>query len=233
MCGGHITFRCGRSIQINKFTTARCLLLICSLGFSAGAAAQGQPSQFTPEQRQAALIAQQRLLCIQVSGADLTDMAGQMKFQRCMKDPPRQAMIQNTLGANAANAATAGRTPPLLNGPVPNLVTPQGPLVHPVRPVVQPAATAPTATHGDACAQGYVWREAAKNDHVCVTPMLRRLAAQDNAAAARRVVPGSDTCRAGFVWREAFPADHVCVTAAARAQAAADNAQTQARQASP
>lgn len=80
----------------------------------------------------------------------------------------------------------------------------------------------------DRCLQGFVWREAAPTDHVCVTPALRAQAAADNAQAAARRNPaggpfGPDTCLQGFVWREAFPNDHVCVVPATRTQAAADN----------
>lgn len=86
----------------------------------------------------------------------------------------------------------------------------------------------------DTCLQGYVWREAFPNDHVCVTPDTRAQAARDNGqAAARRHLGGGaygpDTCRQGYVWREARPEDHVCVAPETRAQAAADNAQAAAR----
>ncbi|GCE18699.1 hypothetical protein KDK_24990 [Dictyobacter kobayashii] len=39
----------------------------------------------------------------------------------------------------------------------------------------------------DTCIQGYVWREAFANDHVCVTPQERSQAAYDNSQAANRV----------------------------------------------
>jgi len=84
------------------------------------------------------------------------------------------------------------------------------------------------------CLQGYVWREAGPNDHVCVTPATRDQAAADNAAAPSRVDPngayGPDSCIQGYVWREAFTGDHVCVTTAVRSQAAADNAAAASRQ---
>ena len=84
------------------------------------------------------------------------------------------------------------------------------------------------------CVQGYVWREAGPNDHVCVSGATRSQAQQDNAQAGARRQPGGgpygpDTCRQGFVWREAFPNDHVCVTGATRSEAQADNAQASAR----
>jgi hypothetical protein len=79
----------------------------------------------------------------------------------------------------------------------------------------------------DICKQGYVWREAVRGDHVCVTPATRSEAANDNAAGPGRRANGGpsgpDTCKSGFVWREAVPNDHVCVTPAVRAAAAADN----------
>ena len=80
----------------------------------------------------------------------------------------------------------------------------------------------------DTCINGYVWREAVPNDHVCVVPAVRTAARQDNEQARYRVSAtihryGPDTCRTGYVWREATPADHVCVLPAVRAQARADN----------
>lgn len=79
----------------------------------------------------------------------------------------------------------------------------------------------------DTCIQGYVWRDAAPNDVVCVTPQVRAAAKADNAQAAARRNPagayGPNTCIQGYVWREAFPGDVVCVTPATREQAAADN----------
>lgn len=81
----------------------------------------------------------------------------------------------------------------------------------------------------DTCLQGYVWREAFPNDHVCVTGAARTQAAADNSQADARRVSGSDGCQSGFVWREAFPGDHVCVTALTRAQTAVDNKRADAR----
>lgn len=81
----------------------------------------------------------------------------------------------------------------------------------------------------DTCLQGFVWRDAFRGDHVCVTPDVRNQAAADNNLAASRREPnggpfGRDTCRQGFVWREAGPRDHVCVVPETRAQARNDNA---------
>ena len=68
----------------------------------------------------------------------------------------------------------------------------------------------------DTCKQGYVWREAALGDHVCVTPATRQRTWSDNARAAARRDPngpyGPNTCKQGFVWRNAFDGDAVCVT---------------------
>jgi hypothetical protein len=68
--------------------------------------------------------------------------------------------------------------------------------------------------HADACASGYVWREAFPGDVVCVTPETRAQAARDNSEAAARREPGGgaygpNTCRSGYVWREAGPEDLV------------------------
>ena len=83
------------------------------------------------------------------------------------------------------------------------------------------------------CVSGFVWREAAPGDFVCVEPSQRDQAAADNAAAGSRVDPngafGPNTCISGFVWREAFPGDVVCVDPAVRAQVAADNAASASR----
>jgi len=84
----------------------------------------------------------------------------------------------------------------------------------------------------DTCKQGYVWREAYAGDHVCVPPATRAQTAADNAAAARRRVSAhSDTCKEGYVWRQARPRDHVCVTPATRQQAEEDNAAAARRRA--
>jgi hypothetical protein len=88
----------------------------------------------------------------------------------------------------------------------------------------------------DTCAQGYVWREAYPDDHVCVRPEVRAQAAADNAAAAGNRQPGGgpygpETCRQGLVWREARPGDQVCVPPATREQAAMDNARAAERRA--
>jgi len=88
--------------------------------------------------------------------------------------------------------------------------------------------TGTTSPPTDTCLQGYVWREAVPDDHVCVTPETRTQAAQDNGLAASRRSPtggayGPDTCLQGYVWREAVPDDHVCVTPETRTQTADDN----------
>ena len=98
--------------------------------------------------------------------------------------------------------------------------------IHPSAPILVVAE--PKASGPDTCKQGFVWREAVANDHVCVPPAERGAAKADNAQAEQRRQPGGgasgpDTCRQGFVWREVNPADHVCVTPQTRARAADDN----------
>jgi hypothetical protein len=98
--------------------------------------------------------------------------------------------------------------------------------IHPRDPIV--AVTAPKPFGPDTCKQGFVWREAIPNDHVCVVPSERDQARIDNAQSGQRRQPGGgasgpDTCRQGFVWREATPADHVCVTPETRARVTNDN----------
>lgn len=83
------------------------------------------------------------------------------------------------------------------------------------------------------CVSGFVWREAAPGDLVCVDPSQRDQARADNAAAASRVDPngayGPNTCISGFVWRNAFDGDAVCVEPWVRDQVAADNAAAASR----
>lgn len=100
----------------------------------------------------------------------------------------------------------------------------------PAAPPVQPPPTGrPIRVIGevdlsvtsDRCLDGFVWREAREDDHVCVTPHSRRRAARDNRLAAARREPhggayGPDTCISGFVWREAYTGDTVCVTPSVR-----------------
>lgn len=85
----------------------------------------------------------------------------------------------------------------------------------------------------DTCAEGFVWRDAAPGDHVCVKPLGRQRAAEENALAASRVDPagayGPNTCLNGFVWREAFGGDVVCVTPARRDAVRQENAMAAAR----
>jgi len=84
------------------------------------------------------------------------------------------------------------------------------------------AAVAPAQSIN--CQQGYFWRQAFPDDHVCVSPLSRDQAAADNAAAdSRRAAPDSDTCIQGYVWRGARPQDHVCVTPEVRRLTAVDN----------
>ena len=86
----------------------------------------------------------------------------------------------------------------------------------------------------DTCKQGYVWRGATPNDHVCVTPQTRDETAQENAQGPALKDPkggayGPETCLQGFVWRDAVPNDTVCVVPASRDRAAADNAAAPSR----
>jgi hypothetical protein len=102
-------------------------------------------------------------------------------------------------------------------------------------PIAAPSIQNVSLPYGvDTCVQGFVWREAFPEDHVCVTPQIRTQAANDNAQAGARRSPnggpfGPATCKQGFVWREARVGDLVCVPPATRSQAAADNAAASAR----
>lgn len=94
---------------------------------------------------------------------------------------------------------------------------------------VSGSAQAETLRYGpDTCRNGFVWREAAIHDRVCVRPASRSLASRENGTAHRRIDPagayGPFTCVAGFVWREAFPGDAVCVTPERRQAVRVENA---------
>lgn len=102
------------------------------------------------------------------------------------------------------------------------------------------------------CMTGYVWREAKKDDLVCVTPEIRAQVREENRLHRDRVVPlsvqemkiqsfciepgacrsassGPRACLAGFVWREAVANDFTCVPPSSRAQAQDDNRQARRR----
>lgn len=86
----------------------------------------------------------------------------------------------------------------------------------------------------DTCLQGFVWREAVRTDHVCVSGNTRAQTKVENAQAAAHRSPnggpyGPDTCSSGYVWREAVAGDHVCVTPDRRSLAAEDNRNAAAR----
>lgn len=81
----------------------------------------------------------------------------------------------------------------------------------------------------DRCRQGFVWREARPDDHVCVTPSTRSDTRDENTRAVERRAPhggpfGPETCLVGFVWRDAYASDRVCVTPDRRRRASDDNA---------
>lgn len=93
--------------------------------------------------------------------------------------------------------------------------------------------TADLSATSDRCMDGFVWREARQDDHVCVTPQSRRRVALENRLAASRRNPegayGPETCVSGFVWREAYAGDTVCVTPSVRSLVKEENRQAQAR----
>ncbi|MEV4489970.1 RICIN domain-containing protein [Micromonospora coxensis] len=89
-----------------------------------------------------------------------------------------------------------------------------------VAAAVGPASRGVAAAFGpygpSTCSQGFVWREATPDDHVCVDPKMRQFVRLDNRNPLQFRNPadqtyGPDTCQQGFVWREATPDDHLCV----------------------
>jgi hypothetical protein len=98
------------------------------------------------------------------------------------------------------------------------------------------AASAGHCHHGPGtCVNGFVWREAFLNDHVCVTPDVRTRARLDNMElSGSRYVGGGgpgweQPCVSGYVWRKASPSDFVCVEPWVREQVAYDNSQAASR----
>jgi hypothetical protein len=77
------------------------------------------------------------------------------------------------------------------------------------------------AQSDDACAEGYVWREAFPEDHVCVSPQVRDMVKEQNRNAGQYAT--KDGCVPGYVFRMAGPRDQVCVTEDERDQAEQDN----------
>ena len=78
------------------------------------------------------------------------------------------------------------------------------------------------------CLEGFVWRNAAPFDHVCVTPDIRARVAQQNAEAPAHTTTygpyyGEMQCMDGYVWRDAYAGDQTCVVDSDRDQAHADN----------
>jgi hypothetical protein len=130
---------------------------------------------------------------------------------------------------NILGAIEAGRNARVLSGLLGTVLLVGGVVMH-----YQADQARADSSDKDTCIQGYVWRGANPNDHVCVTPQIRAQTALDNSQATLRRDPGGghygpDSCVQGYVWREAFPGDHVCVTPATRAQAASDNREAPGR----
>src|SRR5262245_43381625 len=75
----------------------------------------------------------------------------------------------------------------------------------------------------DECADGFVWREAFPDDHVCVIPEVRERVKEQNRNAGQYTTQGGAECTPGYVFRMAGPRDQVCVTEDERDQAQQDN----------
>jgi len=94
--------------------------------------------------------------------------------------------------------------------------------------------TAPRSNGPTLCKQGFVWRTANAQDHVCVTPAVRQKTVDDSTLGPHRQVGRLQAgkpamCKQGYVWRQANAADYICVTPQARAAALADNRAAGAR----
>ena len=117
------------------------------------------------------------------------------------------AAIALALFGSAAVAATNGNG----NASLP----PAGTLLATLR------AGRPTYVAGGwVCPPGFAWRNAGKQDWLCVDPAEARRIALENQQAAAKAVRGPDgsyTCPDGLVRREASGDDRVCVAPARRA----------------
>ena len=80
-------------------------------------------------------------------------------------------------------------------------------------PLTSRAGRPSYVTGGWVCPPGFVWRNAGKQDWLCVDPGEARRVALENRYAAASWVQGSgaDACRTGLVRRDAFKDDPVCV----------------------
>ncbi len=80
------------------------------------------------------------------------------------------------------------------------------------------------------CSYGYVWREAARWDRICVLPDARSRVAEENQSAPSRSEqtqwgdPRLPKCKLGFFGRSAYSGDMVCVPLASAQLAANENA---------
>ncbi|MFD8201536.1 RICIN domain-containing protein [Streptomyces sp. NPDC059701] len=82
----------------------------------------------------------------------------------------------------------------------------------------------------DSCVEGYVWRLATPEDHVCVDQAVRDQVVEDNSQAEERRDPnggpyGAATCLQDWVWREGTPDDLTCVDPGVRSQAWQDSSE--------
>jgi hypothetical protein len=111
------------------------------------------------------------------------------------------AAIATVLLAGAASAATNGNG----NVSIPAVAR----LLSPSR------ADRPNYVSGGwVCPPGFAWRNAGKQDWLCVDPTEARRIAWENDHAAQswvRAADGGYACRPGLVPRDAFKDDHVCV----------------------
>jgi hypothetical protein len=91
------------------------------------------------------------------------------------------------------------------------------------------AESAPFNAAAGTCVEGFVWRQADANDHLCVSTERRAQVASDNAAGPSHIAPAlpsrpAGTCDHGLVWREIDATDHVCVSPEAKGLALKEKA---------
>jgi hypothetical protein len=89
--------------------------------------------------------------------------------------------------------------------------------------------TSEARAQSDECADGFVWREAFPDDHVCVSPQVRDMVKRQNHDAGQFTTQEGQECAPGYVFRMAGPRDQVCVTEDERDQAEQDNRMAETR----
>jgi len=109
------------------------------------------------------------------------------------------------------------------------LLVAAGPIAISLRPPTPTRHSEPYASPRPVCKEGYVGREARRNDFACVTPESHARVAWENRHWFVHTLQGGNTCAPGFVWREAFVGDLLCVSTEVRAAVREENRLAESR----